>query len=681
MSPAGLQKRWLTDQLSNFDYLLRLNMIAGRSFRDRSIYPIFPSILNDFDDIDSMKTKLDKFKLTDGKGEIKVDFENGKGIRESFNEFDFVRADYYFRPESIDYVPKSWAKDEFDVVYKLRKLLDSSDITCTLHKWINNVFKKFNSRFSNLQTFRSDHLQHPSSASSLSAKKSRALTMIKIIDIGSTAPSGKIIAASALSDNIFLALSTSGVAYYIVLNRPEMQSSSLLLDSQNSMFNQHEDNDINYSSLLLSAPQTPPSSPSTMNSASQNANSSSTSSSISQSQSVGASISFASSANSIVANVVSTFKAQTLSFGDEELNSNGSNNSNSNNNSMNSMNNINNANVNGGNGGGISSNSILNLNSVSSLSDDVTGVVYGVNRKSVGSDSGAFESDLVIIKRSNSTHINSVASFGSFDSFGSGLSSFNSFGSFIGMNQECFSSNVSFGFTRGKIAWYKPDENKVHLIGDERVINEANIFPELPFIGCCDEETFFCSDPCTVSVIKPGQNPYPICTTSSRISALVADEIFHVIVIGTRDGFIHIYRSIDGGLVKSIDLSIDGDVGDYESSYKEVRKILITSRWGLIVVRIFNKIKIFNINGRHIIDIELKETILKWFTYSNDKSFDFVVFENSEHKIGFFDPLKADSVKYFYETMEPLPLISFIPSINCFAFLAESKQITLVPHP
>lgn len=655
MSPSSLQKRWLTDQFSNFDYLLRLNMIAGRSFRDRSIYPIFPSLLSDFDDFSSTKLTFDKFRISEGKGEVKVDFGDDKGIKKSFNEFDFVRADYFFRPESIDYVPK-WAKDEFEVVHKLRILLESPEVTNNLHKWINNVFRKYSTRFMNLQTFRSDHLPHrsiPLNDSSLTTSypsvKNKGLNMIKIIDVGQTAPSGKIIAASALSDNIFLALSSSGFAYYLVLNRPESQSSPLidsLTAAQNSSMNNHhnEDGDINYSNLLVNnTTQSPPSSPSTMNS------------SFAQQQSNNATSSSPSS-NSIIANVVSPFRAQSLSFDDDDS----------------LMNNIN--------------SSILNLNSNSSVSDEtnnnnnIGSFGSSVTRKSVGSDSGADEN--VFIKRSGSTHINPVSSFGSFESFGSNLSSFNSMSSLANSNDSFLTSNVSFGFTRGKIAWFTPGENSVRLIGDEKVINETNIFPELPFIACSCYETYFCSDACTVSVVKTGQNPYQICTTRTRISALVADEIFHVLVVGTMDGFIHIFRTIDGGLVKSIDLSLEEENNKkYEERFKEVRKILITSKWGLILVRIFGKIKVFNINGRHIIDIPLHENILKWFTYSDSKSFDFVVFENSEHKIGFFDPLKSDSVKYFYETMEPLPLISFIPSIGCFAFLSESKQITLVPHP
>jgi Beige/BEACH domain len=42
------QTRWRAGELSNFDYLLFLNLTAGRSFNDLSQYPVFPWVLADY---------------------------------------------------------------------------------------------------------------------------------------------------------------------------------------------------------------------------------------------------------------------------------------------------------------------------------------------------------------------------------------------------------------------------------------------------------------------------------------------------------------------------------------------------------------------------------------------------------------------------------------------------------
>ena len=38
-------KLWLKGELTNFDYLMNLNIAAGRSFQDLTSYPVFPWII------------------------------------------------------------------------------------------------------------------------------------------------------------------------------------------------------------------------------------------------------------------------------------------------------------------------------------------------------------------------------------------------------------------------------------------------------------------------------------------------------------------------------------------------------------------------------------------------------------------------------------------------------------
>jgi hypothetical protein len=42
-------QRWQNGEMSNFDYLMYLNTMAGRTYNDLSQYPIFPWILKDYD--------------------------------------------------------------------------------------------------------------------------------------------------------------------------------------------------------------------------------------------------------------------------------------------------------------------------------------------------------------------------------------------------------------------------------------------------------------------------------------------------------------------------------------------------------------------------------------------------------------------------------------------------------
>ncbi|GAB0094771.1 neurobeachin-like protein 1 [Sergentomyia squamirostris] len=48
LKASGLMQKWVNREISNFDYLMHLNTIAGRSYNDLSQYPIFPWILADY---------------------------------------------------------------------------------------------------------------------------------------------------------------------------------------------------------------------------------------------------------------------------------------------------------------------------------------------------------------------------------------------------------------------------------------------------------------------------------------------------------------------------------------------------------------------------------------------------------------------------------------------------------
>ena len=50
MKRLSYTQQWIEGTLSNFDYLIAVNQIAGRSFQDITQYPVFPWIFNSFPD-------------------------------------------------------------------------------------------------------------------------------------------------------------------------------------------------------------------------------------------------------------------------------------------------------------------------------------------------------------------------------------------------------------------------------------------------------------------------------------------------------------------------------------------------------------------------------------------------------------------------------------------------------
>ncbi|XP_043381670.1 neurobeachin-like protein 1 isoform X1 [Chelonia mydas] len=45
---SGLMQKWVNREISNFDYLIQLNTMAGRTYNDLAQYPVFPWVLQDY---------------------------------------------------------------------------------------------------------------------------------------------------------------------------------------------------------------------------------------------------------------------------------------------------------------------------------------------------------------------------------------------------------------------------------------------------------------------------------------------------------------------------------------------------------------------------------------------------------------------------------------------------------
>ncbi|EAW70330.1 hCG2042524, partial [Homo sapiens] len=45
---SGLTQKWVNREISNFDYLIQINTMAGRTYNDLAQYPVFPWILQDY---------------------------------------------------------------------------------------------------------------------------------------------------------------------------------------------------------------------------------------------------------------------------------------------------------------------------------------------------------------------------------------------------------------------------------------------------------------------------------------------------------------------------------------------------------------------------------------------------------------------------------------------------------
>jgi hypothetical protein len=174
---SDLTRQWRESKISNFEYLMSLNVLAGRTFDDVTQYPILPNLSSNRDlsvpmrqkpslvpfdhrnfvmdtlfgesfltppTIEQLLFRLDPFTSIFYQHHrrpivIVVDSNDNLPMSE-------LPPEFYFQPEIFEDLNKlnlpksSLAKKPMDFVYSQRKLLESDEISISLHKWIDLIF-------------------------------------------------------------------------------------------------------------------------------------------------------------------------------------------------------------------------------------------------------------------------------------------------------------------------------------------------------------------------------------------------------------------------------------------------------------------------------------------------------------------------------------------------------------
>lgn len=65
LTAKPFSRRWQNGEISNFQYLMHLNTLAGRGYSDLTQYPVFPWILSDYESETLDLTKPETFRKLD----------------------------------------------------------------------------------------------------------------------------------------------------------------------------------------------------------------------------------------------------------------------------------------------------------------------------------------------------------------------------------------------------------------------------------------------------------------------------------------------------------------------------------------------------------------------------------------------------------------------------------------
>uniref|UniRef100_A0A8D0WEU7 Cytochrome P450 family 20 subfamily A member 1 n=1 Tax=Sus scrofa TaxID=9823 RepID=A0A8D0WEU7_PIG len=84
---SGLTQKWVNREISNFDYLIQLNTMAGRTYNDLAQYPVFPWILQDYTSEELDLNNPSVFRDLSKPIGV-VNDKNAKAMREKYENFE-----------------------------------------------------------------------------------------------------------------------------------------------------------------------------------------------------------------------------------------------------------------------------------------------------------------------------------------------------------------------------------------------------------------------------------------------------------------------------------------------------------------------------------------------------------------------------------------------------------------
>ena len=174
-------------------------------------------------------------------------------------------------------------------------------------------------------------------------------------------------------------------------------------------------------------------------------------------------------------------------------------------------------------------------------------------------------------------------------------------------------------------------------------------------------------------------NTAPIISMPSygdSISCACVSATFYVALIGTRDGSVIINSLNKGATVRVLDL-------------KGARPILVTvtKAWGFIVVyatklkngKLNHCLHVFNINGTPLRKRKIGFPICQWTTWTSPKGFDFMIVGDDRGKLFSMEVFYLDLGESFFRCHSPITSLAYSQDISCCIAVTQDGRILFIP--
>lgn len=233
-----------------------------------------------------------------------------------------------------------------------------------------------------------------------------------------------------------------------------------------------------------------------------------------------------------------------------------------------------------------------------------------------------------------------------------------------------FAQDTLFVTCRNQIITMSKEENKATIITDGSSITSFTVFSEMELVACVEDTLIFCPDACSIATMAPGSQAKVLAHTLSRVTRLIADKYFKVVVVSTIDGLIHVLNLRNGALVQSTDIG------------GEANLMTITHNMGYIIAVTNENWCILSINGNLLKKTPLHFQVLRMFTLVHESnSFDYVFCVDKDLVISVFPAYHPEKLTSFHQSREPVELLVSGHDGKSVVIVTEGGSVTVVPNP
>lgn len=182
----------------------------------------------------------------------------------------------------------------------------------------------------------------------------------------------------------------------------------------------------------------------------------------------------------------------------------------------------------------------------------------------------------------------------------------------------------------------------------------------------------------------------PISTSDSKITCITCSIKYNIVVYGTEKCQLYVFSMSSEKVLHSIidifdkNLKSSQKVDNCEYVGNEPQKVLVTFGWGFIVTEAQKKIFVHTINGTFVGLIQIENMIVDWCSATNSRGEDFVIFIDTESRIGIFEAAKFEKdgscVIKFIKGQPGTIALTYNSEFQCIVMLARKDGIlTLYP--